>query len=63
MSKIILERQEWTRINEILEKYKGINQCEIEVESSNGRIVQLIIPHVDFLDEPIHGKLVIEIIG
>ena len=63
MSKIILERQEWTRINEILEKYKGINQCEIEVESSTGRVVQLIIPHVDFLDEPIYGKLVIEIIG
>ena len=47
MSKILLERKEWQRINEILDHYKGINYCEIEVESINGlgKTTKLTIPH------------------
>ena len=47
MSKIILERHEWNEITDILEKHKGINYCEIEVESINGlgKTTKLTIPH------------------
>ena len=64
MSKILLERSEWTRINEVLEKYKGINYCEIEVESISGigKVTQLTIPYIDFgVTDPVSGKLVITI--
>lgn len=49
MSKILLERAEWQRINEVLDHYKGINYCEIDVESIGGigKITKLIVPHSD----------------
>lgn len=49
MSKILLGMNEWQRINEILEHYKGINYCEIEVESIGGigKVTKLIMPHSD----------------
>ena len=47
MSKIILERHEWNEITDILEKFKGINYCEIEVESISGigKVTTLTIPN------------------
>lgn len=65
MSKILLERAEWERINDILQHYKGINHCEIEVESISGigKATKLIVPHHDFFDESqsVYGQFVITI--
>lgn len=52
MAKILLERKEFDRIADILQHYKGINHCEIEVESVGGigKVTTLYIPHTDFVD-------------
>ena len=47
MSKILLERAELGKIFDILQHYKGINHCEIEVESVSGigKVTTLSIPN------------------
>lgn len=47
MSKILLERAEFDKIADILQHHKGINYCEIEVESIGGigKVTKLIVPH------------------
>ena len=60
MSKILLERAELGKIFDILQHYKGINHCEIEVESIGGlgKVTKLIVPHSE---SGITGEFVITI--
>ena len=47
MSKILLERNEFNKIVEVMEKFKAVNYLEIEVESVSGigKVTTLTIPN------------------
>ena len=47
MSKILLERNEFNKIVEVMEKFKAVNYLEIEVESVSGigKVTTLSIPN------------------